>query len=218
MNRVLRALLLVFTMLASAAVHAQAKAQATHPGLTPQNTVIVMVDYMDKLLAGVKSHPQEVMLNNATALAKIGPIFKLPVAILGDEGERLGKFVPAIHAPIPDGVKIARHTVSAWREPKFVEFVRKTGRKNLVMAGISTDMCVSLLAIDAIKAGYNVYVVVDASGSQSAEMHQAGLDRMVQAGATPVTWVSLAAELLGDWRSPAGQQLAELYGQHLGMR
>jgi nicotinamidase-related amidase len=177
-----------------------------------------MVDYMEKLLTTVKSHPQALMVNNATALAKIGAIFKTPVIVLGDEGERLGKFIPVIHAPIPNGVKIERHTVSAWREPKFVEFVKKTGRKNLVLAGISTDMCVSLLAIDAIRAGYNVYLVVDASGSQSAEMHQAGIDRIAQAGGVPVTWVSLAAELASDWRSTYGVPLGALYGEHLGMK
>lgn len=185
--------------------------------LNASNTIIVMVDYMSKLIDGVKSHPREVVINNATAFGKVGAIFELPIFILGDEGDRLGVFNPIIHAAIPMGVKVPRHTVSAWREPNFVSAVRATGRRNLVLAGISTDMCVSLLAMDAMAAGFTIYLVVDASSSQSLEMHQAGIDRLVQAGAIPMTWVSLAAEMLGDWQSPKAPQTAALFAQHLGM-
>lgn len=182
------------------------------------NTTLVMVDYMSKLIDGIKSHPRDLVINNATAYGKIGTIFELPILILGDEGDRLGKFDPTIHAAIPTGVKIPRHTVSAWREPAFVRAVRATGRRNLVLAGISTDMCVALLAMDAMAAGYSVYLVVDASSSQSPEMHRAGVDRLVQAGAIPMTWVSLASEMLGDWESPKASQTAALFAQHLASR
>jgi nicotinamidase-related amidase len=170
------------------------------------------------LLDSVKSHSRELMVNNATALAKIGAIFDLPTIVLGDEGERLGKFDLGIHAPIKKPVFAPRHTVSAWDEPSFVRIVEGMGRRNLIVAGISTDMCVALLALDARRAGYDVTLVVDASGSQSLEMHQTGVQRMVAAGVTPVTWVSLAAELLDDWRKPMGPQLGKLYADHLGMR
>jgi Isochorismatase family len=189
----------------------------TSARLNATNTIIVMVDYMSKLIDGVKSHPRGVVINNATAYGKIGAIFELPTFILGDEGERLGVYDPIIHAPVSMGVKVPRHTVSGWREPPFVRAVRATGRRNLVLAGISTDMCVSLLAMDALAAGYSIYLVVDASSSQSAEMHRAGVDRLVQAGVIPMTWVSLSAELLGDWQSPKAPQMAALYAQHLGL-
>jgi nicotinamidase-related amidase len=195
-------------------------ATTTNPAnrLTASNSVIVMVDYMSKLIDGAKSHPREVIINNATAFGRIGAIFDLPTFILGDEGERLGVFDPTIHAPVPKGIKVPRHTVSAWREPKFVAQIQATKRRNLCLAGISTDMCVSLLAMDAMAAGYNIYLVVDASSSQSAEMHRTGVDRLIQAGAIPMTWVSLTAELLSDWESPKGAQVGALYGQHLGMK
>lgn len=176
-----------------------------------------MVDYMEKLLDSVKSHSRNLMVNNATALATIGSIFALPTFVLGDEGERLGTFNTAIHAPIPTATRVPRHTVSAWREPAFVRAIEASNRRNLIVAGISTDMCVSLLALDARRAGYDVTLVVDASGSQSLEMHQTGVTRLVAAGVTPVTWVALAAELMGDWQSPQGGEMARLYANFLGM-
>lgn len=196
---------------------ASIEAGSTLRQITPANSVLIMVDYMDKLLDSVKSHSRNLMVNNATALANIGRIFQLPTFVLGDEGERLGAFNAAIHAPIPKATKIPRHTVSAWREPNFVRAVEATGRRNLIVAGISTDMCVALLSLDARRAGYDVTLVVDASGSQSLEMHQTGTQRLVEAGVTPVTWVSLAAELMSDWQSPYGRDLGQLYATFLGM-
>jgi hypothetical protein len=184
--------------------------------ITAENSVLVMVDYMTRLLLPVKSHTQEVIINNATALAKIGAVFDLPMLILGDEGPRYGTYEPTIHAPIAKGTKVLRHTVSAWREPEFVKQVEKTGRKNLIVAGISTDMCVAMLALDARRAGYDVTLVVDASCSQSLEMHQTGVTRLVEIGCVPTTWVALGAELLSDWRhDPQGKDIANVFSEHL---
>jgi nicotinamidase-related amidase len=185
--------------------------------ITRDNSVLVMVDYMEKLLDSVKSHSRNLMVNNATALATISKIFALPTFVLGDEGERLGAFNQTIHAPLSAATRISRHTVSAWREPAFVRAVEATNRRNLIVAGISTDMCVSLLALDALRAGYDVTLVVDASGSQSLEMHQTGVTRLVAAGVAPVTWVALAAELMNDWQAPQGGEMARLYANFLGM-
>lgn len=185
--------------------------------LTPQNASLVMVDFMSKLIDGVKSHPRDVVINNATAFAKIGPTFALPTFILGDEGERLGTFDPTIHAPVRAATRVPRHTVSAWREPGFVRAIEATGRPNLIIAGISTDMCVALLAMDALAAGKGVYLVCDASSSQSSEMHRAGIDRMVQAGVVPMTWVSTTGELLSDWQSKYAAGAQKLFADHLGM-
>jgi nicotinamidase-related amidase len=210
------------TFAAAAAAQAQtttnpAGAASAIKAVIREDSVLVMVDYMEKLLDSVKSHSRNLMVNNATALATIGKIHKLPTFILGDAGERLGAFNVRIHEPISNAPKVSRHTVSAWREPAFVKAVEATGRRNLIVAGISTDMCVALLSLDARRAGYDVTLVVDASGSQSVEMHETGVARLINAGVTPVTWVSLAAELMSDWQSPEGADMAKLYGTFLGM-
>jgi nicotinamidase-related amidase len=192
-------------------------AASTIKAVLRDNSVLLMVDYMEKLLDSVKSHSRNLIVNNATALATIGKIHKLPTFILGDEGERLGTFNVKIHEPIPNAPKVPRHTVSAWREPAFVKAVEATGRRNLIVAGISTDMCVALLSLEARRAGYDVTLVVDASGSQSVEMHETDVARLIGAGVTPVTWVSLAAELMSDWRSPEGGDMTKLYSTFLGM-
>lgn len=208
---------------AAGAAPAVAQPESTQTGdprlrtITRENSVLVMVDFMEKLLDSVKSHSRNLIVNNATALATTARIFALPTFVLGDEGERLGTFNASIHAPIPMATRVPRHTVSAWREPAFVRGIEASNRRNLIVAGISTDMCVSLLALDARRAGYDVTLVVDASGSQSLEMHQTGVTRLLAAGVTPVTWVALAAELMGDWQSPQGGEMARLYANFLGM-
>jgi isochorismate hydrolase len=117
---------------------------------------------------------------------------------------------------MPDAPIISRPgQINAWDNTDFVEAISKTGRKKIVMAGITTDVCVAFAALSALDAGYEVYVVVDASGSQSVEVQNAAILRMSQAGATIGTWFAISCELLSDWRKDAGPGTAQLFIEHM---
>ncbi len=105
-------------------------------------------------------------------------------------------------------------TISAWDYPEFVAAIEKTGRKNLIMAGVTIDVCLAFAAMQAVEAGYNVYGVVDASGALEATIREAAIDRMKDHGITPIHWTTVAAELQRDWRLPTGQDLVRVFHDH----
>lgn len=182
-----------------------------HVKLTPANSVLMMVDYTTGFLPGLRTMEQAKYMHNVTALAKIGKIFQLPTIILGDEGGWRGNFFPQISQYLPTGHYIERHTPSAWRVPEFVETLKKINRPKVIMAGISIDNCVLQNALDILAAGYEVYVVVDVSGTESQLVEIAAMMRLTQAGAVMTSWVSLASELLDDWNTPEGPEVGALY-------
>jgi nicotinamidase-related amidase len=112
---------------------------------------------------------------------------------------------PLIHRP---GI------INAWDDPDFVAAVEKTGRKNLIMAGVTVDVCLSFAAMRAVDAGYNVYGVVDASGGIDATVRALAIARMRDHGVTPINWTTVATELQRDWRLPTGQQLGRVFHDH----
>ncbi len=123
--------------------------------------------------------------------------------------------MPEIVEMYPDVEIINRSMVSAWDEPKYVAAVEKTGRKKLIMAAITTDVCLLFPAIAAVQAGYDVYAVIDASGTWGAQAELASITRMTQAGVKMTNWVSVAVELLRDWSQPIGSSLAKVFGERL---
>jgi hypothetical protein len=173
-----------------------------------------MVDYLTGFWPGLRSIDSVVYENNVTALAKIGAIFALPTIVLGDEGGFRGRFYPQIAAHLPHAQRIARQSPSAWKEPAFREALERAGRRKLIIAGISIDNCVLQTSLDLLRAGYEVYVVVDASGTDSRLVEDAALMRLAQAGVVMTSWVSLASELMDDWRHPTGPAVGLLYQQH----
>lgn len=183
--------------------------------LTAENSVLILIDYLDGLAPAVKTLDQATLRNNTAALTKIGRIFGLPTVVLGDTGSFRGQFMPELRETLGDTQPVARTTPSAWDTPAFVDAVRATGRKKLVMAGISTDNCLALTALGALRDGYEVYVVTDASGTGTALAETSALMRLTQAGAVPVGWVALASELMGDWEGPKGTAVGALYRDHL---
>jgi nicotinamidase-related amidase len=183
--------------------------------VTKEDSVLVLVDYTDGLMPIVKTITQEKLRNNTVALAKLGKIFKLPTLVLGDEGGFRGTQIPELMAIVKGDQFFPRHTPSAWKEKTFREAVAKTGRKNLIMAGISTDNCVALLALDALRAGYKVTIVTDAGGSDSKLAEETALNRLSAAGAVAVNWVQLASELMVDWDTPEGPAVGKVYQDHL---
>jgi nicotinamidase-related amidase len=190
---------------------------AARENLTDKNAVLVLVDYQEGLMQLIKTLDQPTLRNNAVALMKLGQAFDLPTLVLGDEGGFRGSFMPELRQVVKKNATfVERHTPSAWREPKFVEAVKKTGRKKLIVAGISTDNCAGLLTLDALRDGYDVYIVLDAGGCDSKTAEDAAVARLTQAGAVITNWVQLASELLVDWQRPQGSAVGQIYADHIG--
>ena len=182
--------------------------------LTPDNAAFVMVDYLTGFDAGLRTIDKATFVNNATALAKLTEIFNMPTIVLGEEGGFKGNFYPLVGEHLSKGIRVERHTPSAWKEPKFQEEIKKIGKKKIIVGGISLDICTQLLTLDLLRNGYEVFVVVDASGSDQKLVEHAAMLRMTQAGATMISWASLASELIGDWKTPEGEAIGKLYQEH----
>lgn len=185
--------------------------------LTPENAAVLLVDHQTGLSNGVQDQSVPEYATSVTALAKIARAFKLPTIITTSSADGPnGPVLPIIPQILPDAPIIHRPgEINAFDNPDFVAAVEKTGRKKLIVAGVSTEVCVAFVALSAIKAGYEVYAVIDASGTWNKLVQEVAVARMVQAGVVPITWVAVAAELQGDWRKSSGQDLAAIMGEHL---
>jgi len=182
--------------------------------LTRENAIFVLVDFLEGFLAGIQTIEPRTFRTNAAAFARISEVFAMPTLMLGDEGSFRGNFMPEVVAHTSHAVFVERHTVSAWGEPRFREEVERIGRKKIVLGGISIDICTLQLTLDLLAAGYEAYVVVDVSGSDTLLNEQAAIHRMVQAGAIMTNWGSIASELMVDWQTPEGPEIGKLYQDH----
>ena len=182
--------------------------------LKKEEVTLVMVDFLEGFVPGIRTIDRNLFYANAEALAKIGSIFKLPTIMLGDEGGFRGNFFPKVKENLPNATYIERQTVSAWDEPKFRELLEQIGNKEIVLGGISIDICTAQLTLDLLNNGYQVYVVVDASGSDTNLNEMAAMMRLTQAGAVMLNWGTLASELMKDWATPEGPQVGELYQKY----
>jgi nicotinamidase-related amidase len=169
--------------------------------LTPKNCAVVIIDYQPVQVTSVASMDRRTLVANIVALAKTAKLYGVPV-VLTTVNVKTGRNQPIIHQLhdiFPDIEPIDRTSINAWEDQDFVDAVRATGRKKLVMAALWTEVCLAFPALDALREGFEVYPVIDAVGGTSVDAHRAGLDRIVQAGAVPVSWVQLACELQRDW-------------------
>jgi nicotinamidase-related amidase len=167
--------------------------------VTPENCVLLLIDHQPFQLANVNSHEPTMVINNVTALAKIGKAYGIPTILTSVRGESGGKIFSQVQAVFPDQKPIDRTFINAWEDRRVVEAVRKTGRKKLVIAALWSEMCLAMPTIQAMGEGYDVYVVTDASGGVSPEAHDMAIRRLVAAGAQPITWLGMAGELQRDW-------------------
>ena len=169
--------------------------------ITPQNSALAVIDYQPSQLAGVRSMDRDLLFKNAVSTAKVAKLFGLPI-VHSTINVRTGRgkpTLPPLAEVLADNPPIDRTTTNAWEDPDFVRAVRATGRRKLIICALWTEICMAFTALDALREGYEVYPVVDAIGGTSPEAHRAGLDRVIQAGGQPVSWVSLAVELQRDW-------------------
>jgi nicotinamidase-related amidase len=168
--------------------------------ITPQNAALVVIDYQPGQVQAVASMDHDLLVDNIVSVARIAETFDLPV-VLSTVNVAHGQesTIPALRAVLSDSREIDRTTLNSWEDVEFRHAVEATGRKKLIMTALWTEICLSFPALDVMREGFEVYPVVDAVGGTSEEAHRAGLERIVQAGAQPISWVSLACELQRDW-------------------
>jgi len=185
--------------------------------LTPDNSVLVMIDHQAFQFANTRNMDPTMILNNTIGLAKAAKAFKVPTILTTVTSDRGGKLPAALQAVFPDQVPIDRTTLNSWEDSRVVEAVKKTGRKKIIFAALWTEICLAYPAIHAMGDGYDVFVVTDASGGVSVEAHDRAIQRLVQAGAVPVTWMGVMSEWQRDWsRTATVGAVAEIVFEHGG--
>ncbi|MFJ5724817.1 hydrolase [Streptomyces sp. NPDC093149] len=168
--------------------------------LTPDNCAVLFVDHQPQMFFGTGSGDRTAIINSTVGLAKAARVFDVPVVLSTVAAESFsGPILPQLAGVFPEQKIIDRTSMNAWEDEAFVEAVKATGRKKLVIAGLWTEVCVVLPTLSAIAQGYEVYVVTDASGGVSPQAHEHAVQRMIQGGAIPVTWVQVLLELQRDW-------------------
>jgi nicotinamidase-related amidase len=185
--------------------------------LTADNAALLLVDHQTGLSNGVQDQSVPEYITAITALVKLANTFKLPTVITTSAADGPnGPVLPVITQTLPDAPVIHRPgEINAWDNKGLVAAIKKTGRKKLIVAGVSTEVCVAFVALSAIKEGYDVYAVIDASGTWNKLVQEVAVARMAQAGVKPITWVAVGAELQADWRKSTGEALGQIMGQHL---
>lgn len=185
---------------------------ASDPLLTPENCLVVLIDYQPEQVATVHSAPTEGILLNARAVLRFAKTYDVPV-VLSTVGVDMGAnsgTVPELLAEIPGQAEIDRTGVNSWEDADFRAAVEATGRRKVVMCGLWTEVCCAFPTLDMLREGYEVFPVTDAIGGISRTSHETALTRMVQAGAQPVTAISFGSELMRNWARPTSGEFRKV--------
>jgi nicotinamidase-related amidase len=170
--------------------------------ITPQNAALLVIDYQPPQVETVSSMDRQTMVNNIVGVAKLGIAYGLPI-VFTTVNVKTGlnrPAIPQLREVLGNIASYDRTSINAWEDGEFKQAVMATKRKKLIMTALWTEVCLAFPALDALHEGFDVYPVVDAVGGTSVEAHQAGLRRIEQAGAKPISWISLACELQRDWQ------------------
>jgi len=186
--------------------------------LTPENSALLLIDHQPQMFFGVQSADRQTIVNNVVGLSKAAKVFKVPVILSTIAAESFsGPIIREIQEVFPGITPIDRTSMNAWEDKKFVEAVKKTGRKKLVMAALWTEVCLAFPALSALGDGYEVYAVVDASGGSSQAAHDSAVSRLVQSGAIPMTWLQVLLEYQRDWaRTGTYDAVIDIIKEHAG--
>ncbi|MFC8797825.1 hydrolase [Promicromonospora sp. NPDC057138] len=185
--------------------------------LTPEESVLVLIDHQPFQVANLHSHEPTLVVNNTVGLAKFARLFDVPTILTTVIEERGGHLIQAIQDVFPDQKPINRTSINTWEDRRVIDAVEKTGRKKLIIAGLWTEICVAMPAIHALDEGYDVFVVTDASGGVTAEAHDMAVRRMERAGVVPVTWLVVSSEWQRDWaREETANRLGPILFEHGG--
>lgn len=184
--------------------------------LDKNNAAVLLVDHQAGLLSLVRDIEPDKFKNNVLALAALAKYFKLPTILTTsfEQGPN-GPLVPELKDAFPDVPYIARPgQINAWDNAEFLAAVKATGKKQLIIAGVVTEVCVAFPALSALEEGYDVFVVTDASGTFNELTRHSAWDRMSAAGAQLMTWFGVACELHRDWRNDI-EGLGTLFSNHI---
>ena len=187
--------------------------------LTIENSAVVLIDHQPWVAFAVESIDRNVLINNVTGLALAAKTLGVPT-VLTTVGAKGSVLVDPIFSQIsevfPEATPVDRTSTNAWSDPNLRAAVEATGRKNLVMAGLWTEVCLAQTALSAMKDGFGVYFVSDASGGVSKEAHEDAKARLIQAGAKPLNWLGVVAEWTPDYTSRERLALTNALLRHGG--
>lgn len=183
--------------------------------LTVDNAVLAMIDHQTGLLVSCRDQDPHLMTENIKGLCNMAKTVGMPTITTASmpDGPN-GPIMAEITEILGDTIIERAGEINAWKSPEFKKAIEATGRKKIIMAGIVTDVCLMFPAISAVAEGYDVYAVVDASGTWNKSVADAAIHRMTQAGVKVATWASVLAEVMDDWRSEKGMELGGVLGQH----
>ncbi len=186
----------------------------TYTQFKPGTTALVLIDYQVGTLQLIKTLPSDQSLRNAVMLAKAAKALGMPVVLTTSQKDNIqGPLPPAFGKLLPDAYesRIQRAgIVNAWADPKFAAAVKATGKKQLIMGGVTTDICLVFPSMSAVEAGFEVQAVMDASGSSYEIQENMSRRRMERAGVVLTTTNTIIAELVQDWSTPEGMELVKL--------
>jgi len=173
---------------------------AKHELLTPTNNFLVLIDYQPQMLFGVGGIDRQLLKNNAIGLAKTAKAFKVPTILTSVETASFSGYIfPELLDVLPKNEIYERSSMNTWDDARIKAAIKNSGRKKVVFAGLWTEVCITMPTLEALKDGYDVYFVEDASGGTSQSAHNMAVQRMIQAGAVPITWQQYLLELQRDW-------------------
>ncbi|WFE54351.1 hydrolase [Micromonospora sp. WMMD1155] len=186
--------------------------------LTPDNSVMLFVDHQPQMFFGTGSGDRTAIVNATVGLAKAAKAFNVPVVLTTVAAESFsGPILPQLAEVFPGQEVIDRTTMNAWEDGAVVEAIKATGRKKIIISGLWTEVCIVLPVLSALGQGYEVYVVADASGGVTPQAHEHAIQRMINAGAVPVTWIQVLLELQRDWaRSETYLSVMDIVKAHGG--
>lgn len=187
--------------------------------LTPQNSQLIFIDHQPQMAFGVQSMDRQVLKNNVVGLAKAAKIFNIPTTITTVETQSFSGFTyPELLDVFPGQPLLERTSMNSWDDQKVRDALAANGRKKIVVSGLWTEVCNNTFALSAMAdAGYEIYMVADASGGITKEGHDFGMQRMIQAGVVPVTWQQVVLEWQRDWaRRDTYDALMSVVREHSG--
>lgn len=185
--------------------------------VTPDESVLLLMDHQPFQFANLHSHEPTMVVNNVVGLAKGAKAFGVPTILTTINASTGGALIAGIQSVFPEQAPIDRTLINTWQDAKVVEAVKATGRTRVIMAGLWTEICVAMPAIQAIGEGWDVTIVPDASGGVSKEAHDLAVMRMVAAGANPMTWLAVLGEWQRDWaRTATVPGFAQVMVEHAG--
>ncbi|HRI65858.1 MAG TPA: hydrolase [Polyangium sp.] len=189
-----------------------------HKLYTPEDSAVVFIDHQPQMTFGVASIERASLINNVTLLAKVAKTYKVPAILTAVETEAFSGYVwPQLLDVFPGQPVIERTSMNSWDDAGFRSAIEATGRKNILLTGLWTEVCVTWPAIEMLGAGYNIYVVEDCCGATSPAAHDAALSRMVQAGAVRLTTLAALLEWQRDWANREHyNELMGILKQHAG--